>query len=75
LFGFRVGEVSCPTKYFAEASSISFKRSVKYGFGIVVTSFKFRLEKMRLWHSRLFSTEGRKIDLAVDVGYYQRAAR
>ena len=74
-FGFRVGEVSCPTKYFAEASSISFKRSVKYGFGVLATSFKFRLEKMRLWRSRLFSTEGRKIDLAVDVGYYQRAAR
>ena len=74
-FGFRVGEVSCPTKYFAEASSISFKRSVKYGFGVLATSLKFRLEKMRLWHSRLFSTEGRKIDLAVDVGYYQRAAR
>ena len=74
-FGFRVGEVSCPTKYFAEASSISFKRSVKYGLGVLATSLKFRLEKMRLWHSRLFSTEGRKIDLAVDVGYYQRAAR
>ncbi len=34
-FGFRIGEVSCPTKYFEEASSINFRRSVKYGFGVV----------------------------------------
>jgi len=75
FFGFRVGEVSCPTKYFEGASSISFKRSVKYGFGVLATSLKFRLEKMGLWHLRLFSTEGRKIDLAVDLGYYRRAVR
>jgi len=75
FFGFRVGEVSCPTKYFAEASSISFQRSVKYGFDVLVTSLKFRMEKLGLWHSRLFSTEGKKIDLAVDLGYYRRAAR
>jgi len=34
-FGFRIGEVSCPTKYFEEASSINFRRSVKYGFGVL----------------------------------------
>jgi glycosyltransferase involved in cell wall biosynthesis len=75
FFGYRVGEVSCPTKYFAEASSISFTRSVKYGFGVLGTSFKFKLEKMGLRHSRLFSTRGKKIDLNVDLGYYRRAAR
>ena len=69
-FGFRIGELSCPTKYFAEASSINFRRSVKYGLGVLGTSLKYRLEKMGLSHSRLFSVKGRKIDL----GYYRDAA-
>ena len=41
--GFRVGEVSCPTKYFAEASSIDFYRSLRYGFGCLATAARFRL--------------------------------
>jgi len=41
--GFRVGEVSCPTKYFAEASSINFGRSLRYGFGCLGTAARFRL--------------------------------
>lgn len=53
--GFRVGEISCPTKYFAEASSISFRRSVTYGFGVLRTSLLFRLAKWRLIRPRLFS--------------------
>src|SRR6267143_3709379 len=44
-FGYRIGEVSCPTRYFAEASSINFKQSVKYGFGVVGTSLKLLLQK------------------------------
>jgi glycosyltransferase involved in cell wall biosynthesis len=43
--GFRIGEVSCPTRYFAEASSINFGRSVKYGFGVLATCAQFRLQK------------------------------
>lgn len=39
-FGYRIGEVSCPTKYFPEASSINLKRSVKYGLGVLGTSFR-----------------------------------
>lgn len=54
-FGYRVGEVSCPTRYFKEASSINFKRSVIYGFGVLITSIKFRLQRLRLIKSRLFS--------------------
>lgn len=42
---FRIGEVSCPTKYFPEASSINFRRSVKYGFGVLGTALQFRLAK------------------------------
>ncbi len=44
--GFTIGEVSCPTKYFAEASSINFSRSVKYGFGCLSTGLAFRLAKL-----------------------------
>ncbi len=44
-FGFRIGEISCPTRYFEDASSINFRRSVKYGFGVLETSFKFLMQK------------------------------
>ena len=52
--GFTIGEVSCPTKYFKEASSINFRRSVKYGFGCLNVGLKFRLAKMGLFKSDLF---------------------
>jgi glycosyltransferase involved in cell wall biosynthesis len=51
FLGFRIGEVSCPTKYFEEASSINFRRSVTYGLGVVATSLKYRLQKMGLAHT------------------------
>ncbi len=47
-FNYRIGEISCPTKYFAEASSIGFGRSVNYGLGVLATSIKFRLQRMGL---------------------------
>jgi glycosyltransferase involved in cell wall biosynthesis len=47
-FGYRVGEISCPTRYFAEASSINFRRSVTYGLGVVKTAIQYRLKKMGL---------------------------
>jgi glycosyltransferase involved in cell wall biosynthesis len=53
-FGHIIGEVSCPTRYTPDASSINFKRSVKYGFGCLWTALKFRLAKMRLIKSELF---------------------
>jgi glycosyltransferase involved in cell wall biosynthesis len=58
-FGFRMGEVSCPTKYFDEASSINFRRSVKYGFGVLATTLKCRLQKLGVAHFRMFSKSGR----------------
>ena len=61
-FGLRIGEISCPTKYFQEASSINFRRSVKYGFGVIATSLKFLLEKLHIAHFRIFSPKGRKLD-------------
>jgi glycosyltransferase involved in cell wall biosynthesis len=47
-FGFRVGEISCPTKYFKEASSINFQRSVTYGFGVLGTALDLRLKRWGL---------------------------
>jgi glycosyltransferase involved in cell wall biosynthesis len=58
---FRIGEVSCPTKYFPEASSINFSRSVKYGLGVLATSIKFRLERMGLAHFAFLNPKGRKL--------------
>jgi glycosyltransferase involved in cell wall biosynthesis len=61
LFGFRIGEISCPTRYFAEASSINFRRSVVYGFGVLGTAARFRLHKMGLRRDRLFNPAGAKL--------------
>jgi glycosyltransferase involved in cell wall biosynthesis len=52
--GFTIGEVSCPTKYFPEASSINLQRSIKYGFGCLDTASKFRLAKWGVLNSKLF---------------------
>ncbi len=51
---FDIGEITCPTKYFPDASSINFKRSCRYGFGVLATSFQFRLQKWHLAKFRLF---------------------
>jgi len=53
-FGHRIGEISCPTHYFPEASSIKFGRSVKYGFGVLWTSLRFWLQKAGLTKFRIF---------------------
>jgi glycosyltransferase involved in cell wall biosynthesis len=53
--GRTVAEISCPTKYFPEASSINFVRSVRYGFGCLGTGLSFRMTRWGLWRSRLFS--------------------
>ncbi|MGE5270319.1 MAG: glycosyltransferase family 2 protein [Thiohalocapsa sp.] len=53
-FGFRIGEISCPTKYFPEASSINFRRSVIYGLGVLKTSLQYRLQRWGLRHFAVF---------------------
>jgi glycosyltransferase involved in cell wall biosynthesis len=70
-FKYRIGEVSCPTKYFPEASSINFMRSVKYGLGVIAASLKFRLQKMKLARFRIFNPRAEK--LACD--YYERISK
>ncbi len=72
-FGFRIGEVSCPTKYFEEASSINFSRSVKYGLGVLATSLEFALQKSGLARFRIFNSQGRKLEMD-GTGYYVRGA-
>jgi glycosyltransferase involved in cell wall biosynthesis len=52
--GFEIAEISCPTKYFENASSINFRRSVKYGLGVLKTSFQYRLQKWKLAHYAIF---------------------
>jgi glycosyltransferase involved in cell wall biosynthesis len=60
-FGYRIAEVSCPTLYSPESSSISFRRSVRYGLGVLRTSLQFRLERWGLKRSAFLSTEGRRL--------------
>ncbi len=57
--GFTIGEVSCPTKYFKEASSINFRRSVNYGLGCLAVGLKFRLAKMGLLKTEQFNSAPR----------------
>ncbi len=66
-FGFTIGEVSCPTKYFPEASSINFRRSVQYGLGVLATTAKFVLHRAGIGGGGLFSPGGRKLEVT-DVG-------
>ena len=70
-FGFHVGEISCPTKYFPEASSINFRRSVVYGLGVLWVSLLFRLWKWGLARPRLFTT---RPTFRLLADYYQHHA-
>jgi glycosyltransferase involved in cell wall biosynthesis len=63
-FGFRIGEVSCPTKYFPEASSINFRRSVIYGLGVLGVAAKFRFHKWGVRRCRLFEKDGQRLESA-----------
>jgi hypothetical protein len=53
--GYEIGEVTCPTKYFDEASSINFSRSVRYGLGVLATAWQYRLNKWGVIKSAIFS--------------------
>lgn len=66
---YNIGELSCPTKYFKEASSINFVRSCKYGLGVLAVSLKYRLAKMGL-KSKIFKPDAKKLDLSTDLEYY-----
>jgi len=68
-FGYRVGEVSCPTKYFKDASSINLKASMVYGIGVLITALKFRLHRLGIIKSIIFTSEKRQ----KESDYYRRA--
>lgn len=63
--GFRLGEISCPTRYFGEASSINFPRSVTYGLGVLATSVDYRLSRMGLRRSALFGADSGRLIVPV----------
>ena len=71
MFGFRIGEISCPTSYFEEASSINFKRSVKYGLGVLTTTASFVAHRAGIARLPLFDATGRKVTLK----YYSDVAQ
>lgn len=56
-FGYRIGEISCPTKYFPEASSIGFRRSLRYGAGVVGVTLQYLLQKSGLGRFRFLGTK------------------
>ena len=62
--GYEVGEISCPAKYFEEASSINFRRSIKYGLGVIGTSIRYRLNKWKILRSEIYhKPEVKKIEI------------
>ena len=60
-FGFRLGELSCPTRYFKEASSINFRRSVKYGFGVLGSIMKYLASKWGVKEYTILSSKGKTL--------------
>ena len=60
-FGYRIGEITAPSRYTKESSSISFKRSVVYGFGVILTAVKFVLQKFKIVKSTIFDQNGKKL--------------
>jgi glycosyltransferase involved in cell wall biosynthesis len=73
-FGFRIGEVSCPTKYFEEASSINFRRSVKYGFGVLGTTLQFALQRSGIVRNPIFNEKGKTLEDGSETYYEGRAS-
>jgi len=61
FFNYSIGEISCPTKYFEDASSVNFKRSVIYGLGVLKTSFAYWLQKAGFIKSKIFDKNGSKL--------------
>lgn len=68
-FGFRIGEVSCPTKYFVEASSINFRRSVRYGLEVLRTTMQFALQRAGVVQYPIFSEKGKTLEAGTETYY------
>jgi glycosyltransferase involved in cell wall biosynthesis len=63
-FGFRFGEISCPTRYEPDSSSINFARSCRYGLGVVAVTAQYRAAKLGLVQPRIFAADGRRLEVA-----------
>jgi glycosyltransferase involved in cell wall biosynthesis len=66
-FGFRTGELSCPTRYEPESSSISLRRSIKYGFGVLGTTLQYRLQRWGLARYPIFAEDGRRLSAVEEL--------
>ncbi len=67
--GFSVGQISCPTKYFPDASSINFMRSCKYGFGCLRVSMLYALAKLGIYKSKIFKNNAKTLDKNEELPY------
>lgn len=69
-YGYKTGEISCPTKYFPEASSINFLRSCKYGLGVIGVSIKYFLAYLGIYKSKIFKNNAKKLDINAELSFY-----
>jgi glycosyltransferase involved in cell wall biosynthesis len=60
-FGYRIGEISCPTRYFSEASSIGFRKATRYGIGVLITTIKCLLHRLKIRQDPIFNPEGQRL--------------
>ncbi len=72
-YGYKIGEVSCPTKYFPEASSINFKRSCKYGFGVLGVSILYFLAYTGIYKSKIFKKSAKTLDINAELPFYYKS--
>ncbi len=72
-YGFKIGEISCPCKYFPEASSINFIRSCKYGIGCLMVSLKYFLANQGIYKSKIFKSNAKKLNLDEELPYYHKS--
>lgn len=70
--GYNIGEISCPTKYFKEASSINFVRSFQYGLGVLAVSLKYFLAKRNIFKSKIFKKDAKRLDLSTELEYFSK---
>lgn len=71
-YGYKIGEISCPTKYFKEASSINFLRSCKYGLEVLLLSLQYFLAKHTVFKSKIFKKNAKKLDLTTELNYFYK---
>ncbi len=72
LLGARLGEISCPTLYFPEASSINFRRSSIYGLGVLKTAMEFRLAKWGIYCAPIFQFPANQMELAKNASHFSQ---